>query len=557
MKKLLTIAFIVSTFILNAQIPFDQIPSFETDALGHYSTGLGIADINGDGWKDIIVANGNDMARQGLLVYYNRGDGTFPLIADWQSNDIDYHGHLAAGDIDNDGDVDIAVSVYLGAGGFGNTGKAKIYYNTGSSLEGTPSYQSENFYTFSCAFGDADADGDLDLAVACGEPYNSIYDHGRIFYNNNGSFSASADWESNIVMGALDVEFGDVDGNGFLDLIYVCQNIDNYIFLADDHGHIDEDFDWVSDHPLNFMNSVDFGKPCATSGRCIVTTGNDQLGGDGKIKQFTFSGSIPASSAPSWESDYVGYGSGILMAEITNDDNLDLLYGSWWGPLSILEGDCGFWDPNPVFQAEASSVVEAILMSDLGMFNYQTTNRTIKALIEESVIYLDQQIIESINAIYVNGVLLNKDEYCYVELKNWVSFKENIMPGDVVSIDYVPMINGDIVISNWDASKGNYIYYNHNNPVGMAENEQLFTHQIVRNISPQPASDHVNIRFHNADQKLIKIKLYDMRGKIMDSRTISCAENYRFNISHLPTGVYSLQVSDAKHSEQIKLIKVN
>ena len=46
MKKLLTIAFIVSTFILNAQIPFDQIPSFETDALGHYSTGLGIADIN-------------------------------------------------------------------------------------------------------------------------------------------------------------------------------------------------------------------------------------------------------------------------------------------------------------------------------------------------------------------------------------------------------------------------------------------------------------------------------------------------------------------------------
>jgi len=239
MNKLFTFLLILAAPGIYSQIPFEQTPSFETSPEGHYGTGLGIADINNDGWKDIIVANGNDIQRQQLVVYYNNGDGTFPLLPSWQSDDIDYHGHLAAGDIDNDGDVDIAVSVYLGPNGFGYPGKAKIYYNTGNELEGTPSYETEYFYSFSCALGDADGDGDLDLAVACGEPYSSVYDFGRIFYNDNGSFNPVADWQSDIQMGALDVEFGDVDQNGFLDLIFVCENTDNYVFLADSEGNID------------------------------------------------------------------------------------------------------------------------------------------------------------------------------------------------------------------------------------------------------------------------------------------------------------------------------
>ncbi len=62
-------------------------------------------------------------------------------------------------------------------------------------------------------------------------------------------------------MGALDVEFADVDQNGYLDLIFVNQHMENYVFLADISGNIDEDWDWHSDHPLNYINSLDFGKP--------------------------------------------------------------------------------------------------------------------------------------------------------------------------------------------------------------------------------------------------------------------------------------------------------
>ena len=543
---------------LFSQIPFEQTPDFETSSSGHYATGLGIADINGDGWKDIVVSNGNDMSRQRLVVYYNQGDGTFPLVPNWQSDDIDYHGHLAAADIDNDGDVDVAVSVYLGPGGFGSLGKVKIYYNNGSELEGTPSYQTQYFYSFSCALGDADADGDLDLAVACGEPYSSTYDFGRIFYNDNGSFGPLADWESDVQMGALDVEFADVDHNGFLDLIYVCETIDNYVFLADMQGNIDENWDWVSDHPSNFMNSVDVGKSRVNGPTCIAITGNDQLGGDGKIKQFTFIDPVPQSSPPTWESDHIGYGSGILMADINHDEYIDLLYGSWWGPLSILEGCCDEWTNPAVYTATTTSVVESILMSDLGKFNYTSGSKTIKALTEQGILLLDQQIIEKINAVYVNSVLLERTEYCYVELKNWVSFKDHIMPGDVVTIEYEYMYDGDIVISNWDPGRGNFIYYNTNNPVGIAENQQEKVGVNIISLSPVPATTHINLQVMNDNNSIISMNITDLSGRIVVSQQLGIINQtttvFNIELNHLKDGVYILDLSDGKSSEKTKFL---
>jgi hypothetical protein len=113
-------------FVLNIraqQIPYHLVPDWESTPLNHVATGLCLADINGDGWKDLIVANGNDISRQNLVVYYNNGDGIFPLTPSFSSADIDYHGQCAAGDINGDGWMDVAVSVYIGRLGFRNRGK--------------------------------------------------------------------------------------------------------------------------------------------------------------------------------------------------------------------------------------------------------------------------------------------------------------------------------------------------------------------------------------------------------------------------------------------------
>jgi len=545
----------ISTTLLYSQAPFSQYPDFETSPEGHVATGLGIADINNDGWKDIIVANGNDIHRQRLVVYYNQGDGTFPLLPDWQSSDIDYHGHLAAGDIDNDGDVDIAVSVYLGPGGFNDPGKVKVYYNTGNELESSPSFEAGPFYTFSCALGDADADGDLDLAVACGEPYSSIYDKGRIFYNENGSFYPLSWWETSINMGALDVEFGDLDQNGYLDLIFVCEDMQNFVYLADGQGVIDQDPDWTSDNPSNFMNSVDVGKVRDDGPMCFVSTGNDQLGGDGKIKQFTFDYNIPPSSAPSWESAYVGYGSGILMADINHDEYIDLLYGGWWEALSILEGLNDDWLTTPIFTASESSVVEAILMSDLGKHNYMPAGQAITPSQERGVFYLEHQIIEKVNSVLVNNVPLARGEYCYVELKNWISLKDHISNTDVVSINYEYMKDGDIVISNWDSGKGNFIFYNHNNLISIDEQPPQGQELEILALSPVPALDYIHIEILNRAKTPFNIEITDLSGRKVTSEDHSGETiNIRVDVGHLNDGVYVLKLSNGITSVVTKFV---
>lgn len=146
------------SILFGQEIPYNTSPDWESNP-GKIGTGLGIADINGDGWKDIIVANGNDILRNHVEIYYNQGYGVFNTAPDWVSADVDYHGHLAVGDVNKDGWIDVAVSVYIGAAGFSEPGKIKVYYNNEGELEANPSFVSDGFYTFSCAFGDADGGG--------------------------------------------------------------------------------------------------------------------------------------------------------------------------------------------------------------------------------------------------------------------------------------------------------------------------------------------------------------------------------------------------------------
>ncbi len=120
---------------VSAQIPYGTSPSWISSDT-QVSTGAALADIDRDGWPDLVVSNGNDIHRQRVAVYYNQGDGIFPGSPDWQSTDIDYHGHLSVGDVNGDGWPDVAVSVYIGAAGFSQDGTVKLYLNDGAGTLG-------------------------------------------------------------------------------------------------------------------------------------------------------------------------------------------------------------------------------------------------------------------------------------------------------------------------------------------------------------------------------------------------------------------------------------
>ncbi len=563
MKNLyLILAGLLSIQLTAQNIPFNTVPDWTSNANGNYSTGLGIADINGDGFKDLIVANGNDMARQHLVVYYNLGDGTFHSDPDWQSQDVDYHGHISCGDIDQDGDIDVAVSVYIGPEGFDSPGKLKVYYNTGTELESSPSFVSDSMYTFSCALGDADGDGDLDIAVTAGEPYSGLLDYGRIFINNNGTFQPTPQWQSDTLMGALDVDFGDINRDGFLDLIFVSEGTPNYIYLSDNTGHISTSPAWSSSESVNYINSVDIGYE---GGQTIVAmTENSQLGGQGRVRRYDFGNPIPQHSNASWYSYPFGQGSGVLLADVNLDGTLDLIYGGWWLPIKIALGSDGSFEMDPSYTSATGSVVEAIQMADLGREDIIPKSQTIDISLEQAgknVLILDDQLVENIIAVRRNGTYLPGEEYSFVSNKNWVTFNEPFVEGEEVIIDYDYSPVPDMVISNWDTQVGNYIFYNTNGTNGITENATSKMDVRISGISPNPSNGQVLLKFNLPVSSSPYFILKDMTGREI-MRTKECVfprgdNQYLLDLRGFPSGNYLINITDGKYSATEKLILAN
>jgi len=102
------------------------------------------------------------------VVYLNDGDGTFDTVSHTVGPGNDATHSLVLGDVDGDGDLDLAID------NFG--GQNVVYLNDG---DGTFDTTSCNFgvgddNTWSLALGDVDGDGTLDLAVG-NDGQNAVY----------------------------------------------------------------------------------------------------------------------------------------------------------------------------------------------------------------------------------------------------------------------------------------------------------------------------------------------------------------------------------------------
>ncbi len=142
-------------------------------------------DYDNDGDPDLFVANTSN--QNNALYRHEVGDGFTKITSGPQVNDGGYSVCGAWGDFENDGDLDLFVT-----NAFGGGRKVNFLYRNLLIQTGTPDFEkittgtivTELGWSYGCAWGDYDADGDLDLFVA--KTWNNT-ENNALFRNDNAN----------------------------------------------------------------------------------------------------------------------------------------------------------------------------------------------------------------------------------------------------------------------------------------------------------------------------------------------------------------------------------
>ncbi|MDQ0640272.1 gliding motility-associated-like protein [Pedobacter sp. W3I1] len=214
--------------------------------LGSQPQAVKLADLDGDGDLDLISANRDNLATA-VSVRFNNGTGTFGGGLDYAMSGIGYD--VTLGDVDGDGDLDLAASLanmvsirlndgnghFSGGSDFISLNNAQVVlsdmdsdgdldvafatqasklivrFNDGSGVfSGTAEYASTNYHVTA---GDVDGDGDIDLLTS-GQGIGGI-----LLFRNNGIGSLSSNTLNTALDNAFSATLADIDGDGDLDVL--------------------------------------------------------------------------------------------------------------------------------------------------------------------------------------------------------------------------------------------------------------------------------------------------------------------------------------------------
>jgi hypothetical protein len=206
-----------STLFYGSADGWSDAPDMEFQTSG--ASGVTAEDMDGDGDLDLAFAcyRSSSTATDSMVFY--QGDEGFLSSPDEQLPTKGARA-VAAGDIDDDGNVDLVFANSF-SGGFAEI-DSYIYWGQASGGFGVDPTALPTLGAEDVALADLDGDGDLDLAFANGQNNNqngSVDSY--IYLNQDGSFGTSPDARLP-TKGASGVAVADMDGIGRMDLVFSC-----------------------------------------------------------------------------------------------------------------------------------------------------------------------------------------------------------------------------------------------------------------------------------------------------------------------------------------------
>lgn len=337
----------------------ENATSGETVVNGSASNGLAVrSDGTAAGFVDVSSTPGAGTYKAYVKSRLNL---TLEVSPSWESTPTKRSQGIAWGDVDGDGDLDLAVANTDGT----TAEKVEVYLNLLGTLEQSPSWESASTYKGTMpAWVDIESDGDLDLAMAQGSG------SALLFINDNGTLQANPGWTSAASYDAKDLAIGDIDNDGDLDLVIGVSGAADRAFLNDG---------------MRWSTSPNWTSTPTRDTRAIRVA---DINGDGKLDLVAASGGILEKNAiyhgdgttfatsPSWEPTATAVSTAVDVADVDGDGDVDAVFGN--SPagacLGLLAGTCT-WDlyrnngsaigSAPVVMASDSRVAKATALGDV------------------------------------------------------------------------------------------------------------------------------------------------------------------------------------------------
>ncbi|MFN9304195.1 MAG: FG-GAP-like repeat-containing protein [Candidatus Kapaibacterium sp.] len=362
-----------------------------------------VGDVNGDGYADVVVGSPfaqSTLPNEGIaLAFYGNSSG-LPTTPSWQVTGGQLNARFGycvtgVGDVNNDGNDDVAISAPLWDGGLEDEGRVHLYFGSTGGISTSVAWLAEGdqanaqYGNSVSGFGDINRDGYDDFGV--GIPFfdGGQLDEGAVqVYLGAGpavsTASATRDGrEVGAGFGSSVSSAGDVNGDGYSDIIVGSPFSDKTTDTTDagkvtvyygGPGGASVSASWVflfSQRNANFGASVACAGDVNNDGYSDIVVGAPGFDGDvtDEGKAWLFLGSSTGLRVtPSWsaEGNNAGarFGSAVACAgDVNGDGNSDVLIGApnysegqtFEGAAFLFRGNSTGLAATPIWSAQSNA----------------------------------------------------------------------------------------------------------------------------------------------------------------------------------------------------------